>query len=106
MTTPEPPPGYTRVGQYDVPNEPLNLPTTDDRNPKICPKCQNWCVYDGWGHIHGTGLGIGSCVTPTLSDAELTLARVRALADEHPDDAVPVIPLTELLAALNPGRDR
>lgn len=33
----------------------------DDRNPKVCPKCKQWCVFDGWDHVHGDGLGIGSC---------------------------------------------
>lgn len=36
----------------------------DARNPKPCPKCGEVCKYDGWGHVHVNGLGIGSCVFP------------------------------------------
>lgn len=36
-------------------------PVRDERDPKTCPRCGHWCVYDGWGHVHGNGLGIGSC---------------------------------------------
>lgn len=33
--------------------------SADERDPKTCPRCGHWCVYDGWGHVHGNGLGIG-----------------------------------------------
>jgi hypothetical protein len=33
----------------------------DDREPKACPRCGELCVYDGWDHVHRSGLGIGSC---------------------------------------------
>ena len=33
----------------------------DDRLPRVCPKCNEFCVYDGWALVHGSGLGIGSC---------------------------------------------
>lgn len=57
----------------------LDRARADDRNPKQCPRCMNWCVYDGWGHTHAYGdVGIGSCD----GDLRATVARVRALADE------------------------
>lgn len=33
----------------------------DDREPTPCPRCGELCSYDGWGLVHTTGLGIGSC---------------------------------------------
>lgn len=43
-----------------------NIP--DGRNPKQCPKCRNWCLYDGWDHTHANGIGIGSCKAGGSSD--------------------------------------
>ena len=34
----------------------------DERDPKPCPRCDEVCRYDGWGHVHASGLSIGSCV--------------------------------------------
>lgn len=48
----------------------------DDRNPKVCPRCGNWCVYDGWDHVHGSGVGIGSCTPDAAQEA---VERVEAL---------------------------
>jgi hypothetical protein len=39
-------------------------PAENDRGPQTCPKCGESCKYDGWGHVHANGVGIGSCVTP------------------------------------------
>lgn len=33
----------------------------DGREPQSCPRCGEMCAYDGWDHVHTTGLGIGSC---------------------------------------------
>lgn len=33
----------------------------DDREPKQCRRCGNWCHYDGWDHVHAWGIGIESC---------------------------------------------
>ena len=42
----------------------------DGRNPQVCPRCGNWCVYDGWDHVHGNGLGIGSCAVVVDTSGE------------------------------------
>lgn len=34
---------------------------TDPRDDLPCPKCGEICRYDGWDHVHRSGLGIGSC---------------------------------------------
>lgn len=41
----------------------LALDKRDERDiPKQCPKCKQWCVYDGWDWSHAYGdVGIGSC---------------------------------------------
>ena len=41
----------------------------DEREPKQCPRCLNWCIYDGWQHTHAHGLGIGSCRDGTTGGA-------------------------------------
>lgn len=40
------------------------FPPVDDRDPKPCPRCGEVCTYDGWGHVHANGVGIGSCPIP------------------------------------------
>jgi hypothetical protein len=37
------------------------LARRDPRQPRTCPRCGQWCVHDGWDHVHGNGIGIGSC---------------------------------------------
>lgn len=39
----------------------------DPREPKPCPRCGAICTYDGWDHVHPTGIGIGSCAAPDTS---------------------------------------
>lgn len=45
-------------------------------------------------------------VVQELADAEWTLARVRALVTEHPEDAVPQVALEDLRAALGLGSEQ
>lgn len=33
----------------------------DEREPTRCPRCGVLCTYDGWDHVHPSGIGIGSC---------------------------------------------
>ncbi|MFL6416762.1 MAG: hypothetical protein ACJ74Y_13955 [Bryobacteraceae bacterium] len=50
---------YIRIIEEGKEHKPIVGP--DDREPKSCPRCGEMCVYDGWGHVHRSGLGIGSC---------------------------------------------
>lgn len=36
-------------------------PVADERKSKQCPRCGEVCKHDGWGHVHSSGIGIGSC---------------------------------------------
>jgi hypothetical protein len=47
----------------------------DPRLPRTCPRCGELCVYDGWDHVHRSGLGIGSCDSPEEIAYEELLSR-------------------------------
>ena len=43
-------------------DEPSAEVQQDERGQaKLCPRCGEKCHYDGWDHVHRSGLGVGSC---------------------------------------------
>lgn len=73
----------------------------DDREPKQCPRCMNWCIYDGWQHTHAHGLGIGSC-EPSWTEAQIRAAHRELWKSRN---NVGEWWITGLLAALRAGRE-
>lgn len=60
----------------------------DGREPKACPLCGETCTYDGWDHVHRSGLGIGSCrpAAPAAgADLREQIAEAVQLALINPD---------------------
>lgn len=42
----------------------------DGREPRTCPVCGELCHYDGWGHVHASGIGIGSCAPASVQGSD------------------------------------
>lgn len=65
---------------------PAEKDTPDQREPRPCPRCGVTCTYDGWGHVHPNGVGIGSCpISPVkhLPDVDARLTwMLRVLGDQ------------------------